>query len=106
MTTPKKAGIPAAIFVESVALHMKGKDVQQEIETHEVLRQKYKYMDGILTQKKANLEKKLPDIESSIQAIDNLIKCKEDNKEFNTQFELSDNIYATAKVKPVNHVNL
>ena len=63
------------------------------------LYQKYKFMETNLHRARANLKTKLPDIKKTLEMVA-MVKSKHesDQKEINTNFLLSDNIWAKAKV--------
>jgi len=57
-------------------------------------------MEGQLTQNRASLKNKIPEIKRTLEAVQHL-KTKKDSKEkLQTHFELSDNLYANATIEP------
>ena len=63
------------------------------------LHQKYKFMEGQLIRQKASLKGKLPEIKRTLEMVA-MLKQKHDgnNKEVETNFLVSDNIWAKAKL--------
>ena len=63
------------------------------------LHQKYKFMEGQLIRQKASLKGKLPEIKRSLEMVA-MLKQKHDgdNKEVDSNFLISDNIWAKAKI--------
>ena len=66
--------------------------------------QKYKMMEGNLMARKRRLKSQLPDITSSLTLINKLRAKKDANEETNSQFLLSDSVYASAKIPPTDKV--
>eukprot|EP00795_Rhopilema_esculentum_P017842 gene17842-9547_t len=92
-------GIPEAIFLEDVDDYMQ---CQEGISTEGVLAkldeqyQKYKFMEVNLVQKRHRLKSQIPDIKTTLDAIEYL-KARTDAPEpVNTQFLLSDQLYVNA----------
>ncbi len=68
--------------------------------------QKYKFMESNLAARKKRLQNQLPDIASSLKMIEKLREKKEANEEMNTQFLLSDQVHANAKIPPTDKVSV
>ena len=66
--------------------------------------QKYKMMEGNLMARKRRLKSQLPDITSSLTLINKLRAKKDANEETNSQFLLSDSVFASAKIPPTDKV--
>ena len=66
--------------------------------------QKYKMMEANLMARKRRLKSQLPDITSSLTLINKLRAKKDANEETNSQFLLSDSVYASAKIPPTDKV--
>ena len=66
---------------------------------------KYKFMEQNLVARKRRLQNQLPDIASSLKMIEKLREKKESNEEMHTQFLLSDQAYANAKIPPTDKVD-
>jgi len=92
-------GIPRALFVENVDEFMKN-----EQSADSVLRlmqenySKYKFMESNLSKSKENLKSKVPEIRKNIEMLNYLVSKK--GEELTTNFELSDQVYATASIQP------
>ena len=61
-------------------------------------------MEGNLMARKRRLKSQLPDITSSLTLINKLRAKKDANEETNSQFLLSDSVYASAKIPPTDKV--
>lgn len=59
-----------------------------------------------MTQSRATLRAKIPEIEQSMKVINHLETKKEEGESVITHFELSDTIYATAEIKDPQSVCL
>ena len=59
-----------------------------------------------MLQQKKSLLQKVPDIETALRAVDFLISKKASGETFQSQFELSDNVFANATVNPDDKVCL
>lgn len=67
---------------------------------------KYKFMEYNLVNKRRRLKDQIPDLEHSLQMIEKLQTEKSDNKDLETQFVLSDQVYAKAVIAPTDKVCL
>jgi prefoldin subunit 5 len=65
---------------------------------------KYKYMENRLTQSRANLKTKIPDISKTLDTVKYLESKKEE--EVLSYFELADNVFAQAKISKPSSVSL
>jgi hypothetical protein len=63
-------------------------------------------METQMLQQKKSLLQKVPDIQTALRAVDFLITKKESNESFQSQFELSDNVFANATVNPDDKICL
>ena len=61
-------------------------------------------MESNLVARKRRLKSQLPDITSSLTLIDKLRAKKDANEETQSQFLLSDSVYASAKIPPTDKV--
>ncbi|KAL3276524.1 hypothetical protein HHI36_011901 [Cryptolaemus montrouzieri] len=101
------AGIPEAEFVEDVDSYMARPENNGNVD--EVLKRldnqhaKYKFMEYNLASKKRRLQTQVPELKRSLTTIEELEKQK---SEFETQFLLSEQVFAKAKVQPTDHVCL
>ena len=62
-------------------------------------------MEQNLSARKRKLKTQLPDIVSSLTLINKLRAKKENDEETDTQFLLSDSVYASAKIPPTDTVS-
>uniref|UniRef100_A0AAR5PYF1 Prefoldin subunit 3 n=2 Tax=Dendroctonus ponderosae TaxID=77166 RepID=A0AAR5PYF1_DENPD len=101
------AGIPKAEFVEDVDAYMARPENNSHVD--EVLKKldgqhaKYKFMEYNLIAKKTRLQSQVPELKRSLTVIEKLEKQTE---EFDTQFLLSEQVFARAKVPPTQNVCL
>jgi prefoldin subunit 5 len=101
------AGIPEAEFVEDVEAYMSRTENNRNVD--EVLKKldnqhaKYKFMEYNLLSKKKRLQNQVPELKRSLTMIE---KLEEQKKEFETQFLLSEQVFAKAKVPPTETVFL
>jgi len=107
-TSSSPGGIPQAEFIENVDAHLtKTKTNHEEaLKALQDLYSKYKFIEQRLSQSKANLKSKMPEIKKTLEAL-KFLKIKSDKgEEYKTNFELSPNILATAKIAKVETVCL
>lgn len=64
---------------------------------------KYKFMEYNLFSKKKRLQTQIPELKRSLTMIE---KLEEEKEEFETQFLLSEQVYAKAKIPPTENVYL
>merc|ERR1711997_594345 len=101
------SGIPEAHFVEVVDSYMKGEDsAEEKLKVLDERHQKYKFMETNLTSRKKRLKSQIPDIASSLILIKKLRAKREANEDTDTNFLLSDSVYADAKIPPTDKVCL
>merc|ERR1712002_398639 len=109
---PKRAkklhrGIPEAIFLDDVDGYM-AKETSSEaaLQRLDEQYQKNKFMEANLIQKKMRLSSQIPDIKSTLAAI-NCLRAKKDSSEpLKAQFMLSDQLFVNAKVPATDKVCL
>ena len=91
--------IPKAVFLEDVEAWVEKYGEDPLFQQMNELYQKYKFMEGQLLRSRQNLRVKLPDIKRTLEMVA-LLKQKHmsDKKEVDTNFLVSDNIWAKAKV--------
>jgi len=100
-TNPR--GIPRTPFIANIEEFMKNQDgADIVLKRMQDNYSKYKFMEMSLTKNKASLQSKIPDIKSTLEMVKMLKKKKEASETLDTHFELSDNIFANATVKPSN----
>merc|ERR1712025_52707 len=109
---PKRAkklhrGIPEALFLDDVEAYMK-KETSSEaaLQKLDEQYQKYKFMEANLIQKKMRLSSQVPDIKSTLAAINCLRAKKNSTEPLKTQFMLSDQLFVNAKVPATDKVCL
>ncbi|CAA7263984.1 unnamed protein product [Cyclocybe aegerita] len=120
-------GIPKAPFIANVDEYMGGPDgdVESTLASFQEALAKYRYMDSSLTQRRASLEEKIPDIKKTLDMVEYLqerregkSKANEDEddmddleeegspKPLRTTFELNDTLYAEAELEDTDTVYL
>ncbi|KAJ3650358.1 hypothetical protein Zmor_022051 [Zophobas morio] len=101
------AGIPEAEFVEDVDAYMgrpeNNKNVDEVLKKLDNQHAKYKFMEYNLLSKKKRLQNQVPELKRSLTMIE---KLEEQKKEFETQFLLSEQVFAKAKIPPTETVFL
>ena len=68
--------------------------------------QRYKFMETNLAKNLNTYKEKIPTISRALDAVKHLMKCKEDSTELNVHFNLANNVYSEATVKPEGKVAL
>jgi len=91
--------IPRAVFIEDVEAWVDKYGEEDLFAQMNELLQKYKFMEGTLVRQKASMRGKLPEIKRTLEMVA-LLKQKHDGdeKEVDTNFLVSDNIWAKAKI--------
>ncbi|CAG9769559.1 unnamed protein product [Ceutorhynchus assimilis] len=100
------AGIPQAEFVDDVDSYMarpENSNFEEVLKKLDSQHGKYKFMEYNLQSKKKRLQNQVPELKRSLTMIEKLENQKE---EFETQFLLSEQVFAKAKVPPTNNVCL
>eukprot|EP00088_Acartia_fossae_P002972 TRINITY_DN1123_c0_g1_i15.p1 TRINITY_DN1123_c0_g1~~TRINITY_DN1123_c0_g1_i15.p1 ORF type:complete len:204 (-),score=55.18 TRINITY_DN1123_c0_g1_i15:948-1505(-) len=101
------SGIPESQFIDDVDGYMKGEDnAENKIRGLEEMHQKYKFMENSLSVRRKRLRAQVPDIKSSLLVIEKLRSKKADNQNMETQFLLSDQVFAKADIPPTDRVCL
>jgi len=101
------SGIPEAQFVEDVDSHMAGEDnAEHKLKVLDESHQKYKFMEKNLMARRRKLKSQVPDINSSLAMLKKLKSKNEEGEEAETQFLLSDQVYAKATIPPTEKVCL
>jgi len=103
----KRAGIPAAVFVEDVEKFMGrtgNESVEDVLKRFNEQHQKYKFMEMNLHTKKRRLKTQIPDIKGTLETVKHLKENKTET--IKTQFMLADNLYVKAQVPPTDKVGL
>merc|ERR1712203_843977 len=95
------------LFFENVGSYMKGEDsAEEKLKVLDERHQKYKFMETNLTSRKRRLKTQIPDIGSSLILINKLRAKKEANEDTETEFLLSDSVYASARIPATEKVCL
>merc|ERR1712083_177557 len=68
--------------------------------------QKYKFMESSLVTRRKRLKTQVPDIKSSLAMVKKLREKKASDESMDTQFLLSDSVYANATIPPTDKVCL
>ncbi|TRY70813.1 hypothetical protein TCAL_10004 [Tigriopus californicus] len=101
------SGIPEAQFVEDVDAYMKGEESAEEnLKVLDEKHQKYKFMETNLLSRRRRLKNQIPDIVSSLAMIDQLKAKASKSEDTESQFLLSDQVYAKAVIPPTDKVCL
>jgi len=101
------SGIPESQFIDDVDSHMQGEEnAENKIKVLEEMHQKYKFMENSLSMRKKRLRAQVPDIKSSLLVIEKLRTKKKTDENMETQFLLSDQVFAKADIPPTDKVCL
>ncbi|CAI2380827.1 unnamed protein product [Moneuplotes crassus] len=91
--------IPKCEFIEDVETFIEKYKAKETLEAMNELYRKYQFMESQLIAGKKNLKIKLPEIKKTIDMVKLLKEKHEDEVErFNTNFLISDNIWARAEI--------
>ena len=98
-STENSRKIPKVVFIENTEAWVEKYTDDALFAQMNELYQKYKYMEANLHRARQSLKVKLPDIKKTLEMVAMLkTKYDSDEKEMSTNFLLSDNIWAKAKV--------
>ncbi|XP_076297878.1 prefoldin subunit mgr [Lasioglossum baleicum] len=103
------AGIPEADFVDDVDAFMAkpgNKSVDKVLQMLDENHSKYKFMEYNLVNKRRRLKAQIPDLERALEMIKKLQLEKNNSKDLETQFLLSEQVYAKAVIPPTDKVCL
>jgi len=101
------SGIPESQFIDDVDAYMQGEEnAEAKIKSLEEMHQKYKFMENSLDLRKKRLKTQVPDIKSSLLVIQKLREKKKEDQKMETQFLLSDQVFAKAEIPPTDKVCL
>jgi len=101
------SGIPESQFIDDVEEYMKGEvKAEDKIKALDEMHQKYKFMENSLITRRKRLKNQVPDIKSSLVMIKKLRERKEENATLDTQFLLSEQVFAKAQIPPTEKVCL
>ncbi|PRP86189.1 prefoldin subunit 3-like isoform 1 [Planoprotostelium fungivorum] len=94
-------GIPKALFIEDVEDFIsKQASADEALKKMQENYSKFKLMEMSLSKSKTALKSKIPEIKNTLVIVQHLQSKKGSSETVNTQFELSDNVYATASITP------
>ena len=68
--------------------------------------QKYKLMEAHLNRRREEIKKKIPDITGTRELVEHIIKKRDESEDVETNFQLSDTVYANAVIKEPTNVCL
>ena len=98
-TTENSRKIPKVVFIDNTDAWVEKYGEDALFAQMNELYQKYKYMEVNLIRARQNLKVKLPDIKKTLEMVAMLKqKYEGDNKEVTTNYLLSDNVWARAKL--------
>ncbi|EFN79350.1 Prefoldin subunit 3 [Harpegnathos saltator] len=103
------AGIPEADFVDDVEAFMakpENESVDKVLRKFDENHGKYKFMEYNLANKRRRLKAQIPDLERSLEMIEKLQIEKNNSHNLETQFLLSEQVYAKAIIPPTDKVCL
>ncbi|XP_008554424.1 prefoldin subunit 3 [Microplitis mediator] len=104
------AGIPEADFVEDVdafmALPENNGQVDKVLKRLDENHSKYKFMEFNLASKRRRLRSQIPELERALEMIKKLQAEKNSSQDLETQFLLSEQVFAKAIVPPTDKVCL
>ncbi|XP_078042386.1 prefoldin subunit mgr [Augochlora pura] len=103
------AGIPEAVFVDDVDAFMakpENKWTDKVMQMLDENHSKYKFMEYNLVNKRRRLKAQIPDLERALEMIKKLQLEKDNSKDLETQFLLSEQVYAKAVIPPTDKVCL
>ncbi|KAL6432295.1 hypothetical protein ACFW04_006734 [Cataglyphis niger] len=103
------AGIPEADFVDDVEAFMakpENESVDKVLRKFDESHGKYKFMEYNLINKRRRLKAQIPDLERSLEMIEKLQIEKNNSHNLETQFLLSEQVYAKAIIPPTDKVCL
>jgi len=101
------SGIPESQFIDDVDAYMKGEEkAEAKIKALDEMHQKYKFMENSLLMRRKRLRGQVPDIKSSLVMIKKLREKAAEGEKMDTQFLLSDQVFAKAEIPPTEKVCL
>jgi len=94
-----KDAIPTAVFIEDIDAYMvKEGSAEAALEKLQRLYQAFKFIEQRLTQKKAKLKIKIPEINKTYTSLLAMEERSKKGEALNTHYELAQSIYVKAKV--------
>mmetsp|Transcript_36217 Transcript_36217/g.79044 ORF Transcript_36217/g.79044 Transcript_36217/m.79044 type:complete len:184 (-) Transcript_36217:362-913(-) len=104
--TATQLGVPEAEFIEDVDAYMAGKEAEATLKMLQERYQQYKLAESRVQQMRVRLQAKMPDIKKGLEMVTLLCTKRGSGEEVNVDFELADNMYAKAKIKDAETVNI
>ncbi|XP_066588692.1 prefoldin subunit 3 [Prorops nasuta] len=104
-----QTGIPEAEFVDDVDAYMarpENDTVDKVLKKLDENYSKYKFMECNLVNKRKRLKEQIPDLERALEMIEKLQTEKNNSKNLETHFLLSEQVYAKAIIPPTDKVCL
>ncbi|KNE69042.1 hypothetical protein AMAG_13916 [Allomyces macrogynus ATCC 38327] len=98
-------GIPKAPFIEKVEDYISG-STEETLQKFQETISKYKFMENSLLGRQKSLNSKLPEIKKTLQMVELLIAQNEAGTALETDYELSDTLFASAKIEAAKTVYL
>ncbi|KAM0042056.1 putative prefoldin alpha [Helianthus debilis subsp. tardiflorus] len=104
----ERRGIPAASFVKDVQAYLNqlGLDVNNTLAFLQERLQQYKVVEMKLLAQQRDLQAKIPDIEKCLDVVATLQAKKDSDEALLTDFEVSEGIYARARIENADSVCL
>lgn len=102
----QKVQLPPAQVIEDVEADLAGRPAEERIQELNEHYQTYGMVEQQLLQRRARLSGKLPEIQKTLDALLMLQKRQQDDQEVLFNFELGNQVYAKARVKPTTKANL
>ncbi|KAL8244446.1 hypothetical protein R6Q59_010704 [Mikania micrantha] len=104
----ERRGIPAAPFVKDVQAYLDqlGLDVNSTLAYLQERLQQYKVVEMKLLAQQRDLQAKIPDIKKCLDIVDTLQARKDSGEALLTDFEVSEGIYARARIENTDSVCL
>lgn len=110
------AGIPLAVFIDDPAEFLKilpdddtadsTAKLDKTLDIMQKLLQQYKFMEKNLANNLQSYKDKVPTISRALAAVKHLIQKKEEEESIDLHFNLANNVYSEATVKPEGRVAL
>ena len=93
-----------AEYIEDVAAYIARfpKGTEEALQTMQSTYQQYKLLESRLTQSRQRLMMKVPDVERTLACVKKLVQRKDEGSDTHVDFELTDGIFAKAKVSAEN----
>lgn len=101
-------GIPEAIFLDNVDEICESREPTDVVKLLQELYTKYQYMQTSLNAQRSSLRAKLPDISSALETVNHMVVKREEGDAEGSEYtyQLAENIWSKATVKPSDNVCL